>query len=732
MRFNADKILREWSWRVGNGMPDASDDSHLTSLMEVLYEQNYSFAFIKELISNLTEKEKMVPNPNPKARKKMVTKSYADSFYEKNPEAKREKEKADRSKGGEIETPTTKAKKVDKKADSKKGSKDDTPTKTAPQDKDILPADDLIKYMDGRYGIDSKVEKALEKFPNKFGEAEKAKVKALENDFKEFMKNPTEEGAKAMVDQYKLSTNQGGNKLYLGFVVGDGRKLLGETGKLSKSMVAMIEKQLPNFRQAGDPIKAAKQAVTTTSKPDISGAPSDDTPITYINSKGEEVTTTAGKARKKKRGHPAKNAYLKETSISTADNDPTVKEIFNKDPFNYLEPSMHEVFGPKGEDGKILDNKGGQNAEAYFKQSIENNTALKATMSKLEELEAQGNASPEVRKALKEHETNLAELAKNFNSMSPEEREKAVQDSYANMAQKMATADPEMTNAIFKNVAEMALYDSEIAGGKEAYLPSAGTFPSGDKIRIDRDGNGVVEKIAAVSCKFGKSNSGTYGFPGETQQYIKFHPDPSKRDQLNNRAGSPGYTMGVKDNVIEDPKEFNKIMDESGIGPAVKNPEKVRAALLDAKNKMDAARKKFDDKGPPHPTVADLVSIRSELEAINKETSSVLEENIDKKKLHEVVGGKYDEKTGKMSGNMSTFFEGGAHAISMMTFGAALATSNGLDTIEHHHQVIDNDGLHMETTQGSPSMRDWNLTHRMFDSRGGGIIAGSTGPGEKK
>ena len=38
----------------------------------------------------------------------------------------------------------------------------------------------------------------------------------------------------------------------------------------------------------------------------------------------------------------------------------------------------------------------------------------------------------------------------------------------------------------------------------------------------------------------------------------------------------------------------------------------------------------------------------------------------------------------------------------------------------------------METAQGSPSMRDWNLTHRMFDSRGGGIIAGSTGPGDRK
>ena len=55
MKFSADKILREWSWRVGNGMPDVLNDNHLTSLMEVLYEQNYSYKFIKELVSNLEE-----------------------------------------------------------------------------------------------------------------------------------------------------------------------------------------------------------------------------------------------------------------------------------------------------------------------------------------------------------------------------------------------------------------------------------------------------------------------------------------------------------------------------------------------------------------------------------------------------------------------------------------------------------------------------------------------------
>jgi hypothetical protein len=55
MKFSADKILREWSWRVGNGMPDVSNDSHMTTLMEVLYEQNFSYKFIKELVANLSE-----------------------------------------------------------------------------------------------------------------------------------------------------------------------------------------------------------------------------------------------------------------------------------------------------------------------------------------------------------------------------------------------------------------------------------------------------------------------------------------------------------------------------------------------------------------------------------------------------------------------------------------------------------------------------------------------------
>lgn len=701
------EVIEDWFYQHPHGFavkPYNTQD--LKVLREVLESNNYPTQVIEETIEFLTEKD-IVKN-------KKTGNVYPVANHNADTQTLVKKDASD----DEIAA----AKKGSKKDPA---SKDDTPEKDTSIDPESA---NLIKRMEGSYGIDSRIAKTLEKFPNTFGETEKAKVKELEGDFKEFLKSPTPEVAQAIIDTYNLSTNESGSKLYLGFVVGDGRKALGDGSKLPKEMVAAIEKQIPEFKQQGDPVKAAKQAVTTTSKPDISGAPSDDTPITYIDKKGNERTTTAGKAKKAKRNSPAKKAYLKKTSIATADTDDVVKEIFTRDPFDYLDDSMKEVFGPKGEDGKLLSNQGGENAKAYFDQSIENNTALTSTMSKLEELEKAGTANPAVRESLQEHEDTLKKISADY-KLPSKEAEEAVNKSYAKMAQKMSAADPEMTNAIFKNVAEMALYDSEIAGGTEAYLPSAGTFPSGDKIRVDReDGSSKVEKIAAVSCKYGKSSSGTYGFPGETQQYIKFHPDPKKRDLMNNRVGAPGYSLGVKDSMISDPEEFNEILKESGIGPAIKEggAEAIRSAMDDAKNKIAKL------VGPEPVPKAKLVSMATELKAINNEVIKTLNENVDKKQLQGLIGGSYDEESGKTSGNMTTFFAGGAHAASMMAFGASLSTSNGLETIEHHHQVIDDDGLHMETTTGSPSMKDWNLTHRMFDGRGGGIIAGSTGPGEKK
>jgi len=153
----------------------------------------------------------------------------------------------------------------------------------------------------------------------------------------------------------------------------------------------------------------------------------------------------------------------------------------------------------------------------------------------------------------------------------------------------MHNADPDMARGLMKNMAEMALYDSELAGGDEVYLPSDGSFPSADKMRVDRDGKGVVEKVAGVSVKFGK-NGAVYGFPGESSQYQKFHPDEDKRTHMRNRVGHKGHALGVRDDLIQNKSKFNKMLKESGLSETIKNPEVVRTKLLEIQEKINKLR----------------------------------------------------------------------------------------------------------------------------------------------
>ena len=504
---------------------------------------------------------------------------------------------------------------------------------------------------------------------NVLGDADIAQIAGLENDFKEFSKNPTKEVADAMITKYKLSVSSNGKKLYVGVIAGDGRKALGEGSKLPMAMIDAIQ-QVTDVKGKGDVQKIAKNALQGASKPDLA-------------------------------------------TKATADEDEGVRELFSREPYNRLSSGFHQIFGPKGEDGKIL-RPSNKHSKAYFQQSVNENPSLDKTIAVLKEQEEQGTAHPNVRKSMEEHKARMQKISEDFDSMSPEDRRKAVEDSYSSMARMMHEADPDSARAIMKNVAEMALYDSEVAGGDECYLPSHGSYPSGDKLRVDRDGKGKVEKVAAVSVKFGKASNGSYGFPGETSQYIKYHPDESKRDLLKNRVGVEGYSLGVKDSVIQDKDQFDKLVLESGMGDAIKDSEAVRNKLSEIQGKIDEARSKLGDGKI---TKKQLVGIKEELKAINEEAKDILNENIDTEKLSEIIG----------AHNVKTFMKGGSHAIGIITFGASLQTSNGLSVIEHNHQVIDENGLKSETDQGSPNLRKWNLTDRMYDGRGGGIIAGYTG-----
>ena len=85
-------------------------------------------------------------------------------------------------------------------------------------------------------------------------------------------------------------------------------------------------------------------------------------------------------------------------------------------------------------------------------------------------------------------------------------------------------ADPDIANSIMKQIAENNLYEQELAAGEEVYLPSAGNFPAGDKIK-----GGTTERVALVSCKFGKAGR-IYGCPANSKTICELHQDESKRN----------------------------------------------------------------------------------------------------------------------------------------------------------------------------------------------------------
>lgn len=53
MKFNIDKIVEEWSYRVDNGIPDVKNPLHIVQLRSMLYEYKYSREFIENLLDKL-------------------------------------------------------------------------------------------------------------------------------------------------------------------------------------------------------------------------------------------------------------------------------------------------------------------------------------------------------------------------------------------------------------------------------------------------------------------------------------------------------------------------------------------------------------------------------------------------------------------------------------------------------------------------------------------------------
>jgi hypothetical protein len=115
------------------------------------------------------------------------------------------------------------------------------------------------------------------------------------------------------------------------------------------------------------------------------------------------------------------------------------------------------------------------------------------------------------------------------------------------------------------------------------------------------------------------------------------------------------------------------------------------------------------------PAWRQLNIVRDRINEIEDGTKKEIEASMDVDKLSEIIG----------KDNTRTILKHPGAVISALTFSSTLKTSNGLDVIEHNHQEI-KDGKyesHTDTAEdGTTDLKNWKMTWRAYDSRGGGLL----------
>jgi hypothetical protein len=390
-------------------------------------------------------------------------------------------------------------------------------------------------------------------------------------------------------------------------------------------------------------------------------------------------------------------------TIRRASDDVRVGKLFSQGPLADLKEGFKQIYGPIGPDGSIIDNTDGKNAKEFLNHSVTSNSAMDRTITQAKTLSNDGRISPEVVKEFEDHKKRMLGVLSKMKVPS-KEASSVVGDSYATLANNLYKHDKQVAEGVMKQIGEMALYDTEIADGDECYLPAHGSFPSADKLKVSKvkKGKMILERISGISVKFGLAGGkwGFYGFPGETSKYQLFHPDPKKRDILTSKPGDVGYTIGIKDEYVDNVVSFNDLLSNSDLNDCFKSNNNFRLFMSDYK-------KNVSEIISEHPK-AEAEKILKELD---KEYADRMKDHVDVDKLNEAVG----------SDNASMAIKMGPGCLmSMIGFSNILKTSDGLQMIEHNHQTFDKGKYHTDTddyTTGTVNIKYWKMGWRPYGER---------------
>ena len=497
--------------------------------------------------------------------------------------------------------------------------------------------------------------------------------------------------AEELKTKYRITTNAGNTKYYIN-ALGKNRKIFGNGTKSTERLVGQIKKytQLEEVDYSG-----IKKKLTAAAKPDL----------------GKEFEVKP-------------------------DKDDNVKRMFESSPIlSKIKKSQHGIFAPLDENGKALfpSNK---HSKEYLKQSFEN-PALTKTIELAKEYVAQGHLTQEYVDALVNHQKRLSGILDNYEIPS-EEAANAIGESYNELMIDLNEADSEAASAVMKQLAENRLYETSLALGEEVYLPSNGSFPGGDIIRIGSgEMDGKLERVSLVSCKFGKKGR-TYGCPANMKAVTQLHRDENKRDLFGQYVGEAGFTMMIKDDLIEgkDSKETkentSKLLKESLLNQGLSevfsedNIDTISEICTDYFYKLKNLRVKLKSKLGNVKAEVFWGEYQKELGKIKKEYQVKIQKVVGESELEKLFG-KNNVPNFKTRLTPDVLLSG-------VLLTENIRTSGGYG-LEHNKQYYTDEGEPMYKTEaGNDNPDDYSLTirnERTAGRSGGGIQMSFTGDGAR-
>jgi hypothetical protein len=722
------KLITELSHRTSDGIPNLSKKEHLVILSEILAEMGLS-EMESELIKNLTEDktedakyshigggtyvkkgqekksdaqkftkddsgnynvisqveyeklkakagEEGGPTNNPNAEPKQDTPQPTDNLPQGGEQPKQEPPK-----GTSLQTPETQ-KRYKKEAEAATNSNQSTDTTGQPR----VSKEDGVTL--------KRVKEQIDKNSTTFSEEQKKMANdCFELTQKLFDETISDDEKTAIAielkEKFNITTNASGTKFYIN-ALGGKRKIFGNGTTSTEKLVNQLKKytQLDQVDFSG-----LKKNLTAAAKPDLG----------------------------------------KDNEVKPKD-DARVKELFQSSPvLSRIREGVHGIFAPKDADGNVLfpSNK---HPRAYLKQSFEN-PALNKTIELAQEYADKGLLSQEYVDALKAHQKRLAGILGVYEIPS-EEAASAIADSYNDLMVDLNNADPEAASAVMKQLAENRLYEEALARGEEVYLPSNGSFPGGDMIRVGGD-DGEVETVSLVSCKFGKEGR-IYGCPANMKAVTQLHPDPAKRDIFGQYVGEKGFTMMIKDELIkgetkeETTKKIEGLLKKSLLNQNLSDTfsdeelAEISTICSDYFYKLNELRNKLEIKLGNVSADTFWAEYQKELSKFKKEFQQKIQKIVTPEKLEKIVG-KNNVPNFKTRLTPDVFLSG-------VLLAENIRTSDGYG-LSHNKQFYDENGTPVsKTDKGTNNPDDYSLTirnERTAGRNGGGIQMSFTGDGER-